>query len=76
MWGYEYCDILRRVIEKYSILQDESVEFHQKPSTLNNIKSFIFFIKKWKQDDNKIKRCLEEEKYNYELNCKETNINL
>jgi len=73
--GYEDCDYLRRIVEaNIACYDDESVEYIHVPSTWDYTLSKIFFEQKWKHDDNTIKRMVPEEKYEYKLNCKNTNI--
>ena len=77
--GYEDCDFLRRIIEaNIAFYETERLDFTPLPSTWNygssNSLSKLFFEKKWHHKNNTIKRCIEEEKYDYKLNCKNTNI--
>ena len=73
--GYEDCDFARRIIEAdIAYYEDESITYIQRPSTWSDHYTKSFFKKKWSHTDTTIQRCMDEEKYNYNLNCKVTDV--
>ena len=84
--GYEDNDFMQRVIEADIAYYDaENIQFIQRPSSWTqrppnwscqsgDSYTKLFFEKKWVLTDTTIQRCIDEEKYNYNLNCKVTDV--